>query len=46
MTYQNRDFYQGEFANEQRHGFGKYQFVDGSAFDGQWQHDNYIGANK
>lgn len=41
MTYQNGDFYEGEFQNEQRHGFGKYQFADGSAFSGEWLHDNY-----
>lgn len=42
MTYLNGDCYEGEFRGNQRHGFGKYQFDDGTSFSGEWLHDGYI----
>ncbi len=36
-TYEERDFYTGEWQNGQRHGFGKYQFRSGDWYSGNWK---------
>jgi len=39
----DRERYEGEFLQDQRHGFGIYYFPDGSCYAGFWQHNRRHG---
>ena len=46
MVFTNKDRYEGEFQNGQKHGRGVYFHVDGSKYEGEWNLDdkNGVGA--
>ena len=41
LTYADGSSYTGEFANDLRHGVGKYVACDGSIKEGLWKDDNF-----
>jgi hypothetical protein len=36
MVYMNKDRYEGEWSQGHKEGSGKYYFVDGSVYEGEW----------
>ena len=41
--YANNDRYEGEFADNQRHGKGTLACANGDRYDGEWKHDLFHG---
>jgi len=44
--YCDRTFYEGEFQEGRRHGYGKETFSDGSYYEGDWKDDEIHGRGK
>ena len=38
-----KEYYEGEFKEDCKHGKGIYKFKDGSSFNGEWYYDKYWG---
>jgi len=43
MNYPNGDSYEGEWANDQRNGFGVLRFSKGDVYEGEWVADLMSG---
>ena len=46
MKYQDRSVYGGSWVCSMRHGRGKYIFVDGSEYEGEFREGNFHGHGK
>ena len=42
----NQDFYEGEFKNDVKNGFGIYRFKDGKRYEGEWKNNFKNGMGK
>ena len=42
----NQDFYEGEFKNDVKNGFGIYRFKDGKRYEGEWKNNFKNGIGK
>ena len=45
-TYENGDVYEGEWKDNNRHGFGKYTFIYGDIYEGEWRNNKNDGVGK
>lgn len=43
--YENGGFYEGDFENDVRSGWGKHEFPDGSWYEGEWSADRMTGES-
>jgi len=37
MTFIDGDFYEGNWKNDNMHGYGKYTWSDGDVYEGNWE---------
>ena len=43
FTYSNGDVYEGDYANDKRHGHGVFTYYDGDKYEGEWKNGKIEG---
>jgi hypothetical protein len=43
LQYKNGDYYEGQWIDDVRHGFGRLQFKTGDLYEGEWANDQMNG---
>ncbi len=46
MNYNNGDFYEGEWRDDMKEGYGRYAWANGSSYQGHWEVDRMNGKGQ